>query len=335
MPAESFGAYCERLIGQQRRDTRETVSKAARYAIDASPTHSGRAQAIKWMEAHPNGALFSELVFLPKLEHGARLLEAIDQHAQGLQSMIPAEPILSVPMMTVYRAMFEATAQLCNLFDASIVPEKIAARAVAAQIDALQGTERVGALFHGNDKAIKRAESAREGLKAIMRFFTAEAAIEFTTASRGDFPHHAVTVKVGAHRENVKFNATHAIRLHIGEDWHYELGSGVAHSRPWALPSFVDGFDDPPEDRRDFDTLVVITGGVLLCADAVHKALEGETGYDTKPARKQTLLRRKGLLSFGRNEAPSLIGLDDYESRPGNYRGQNYPDDYAAAFRVN
>lgn len=334
MPADTFAAYCQRLIGQQRRDTRETVDAAIHYAVEVSPADSGRVRAIRWMENHPNGGLFNDLVFLPKVEHGARLLQAIDQHALGLQTMIPVEPLLSVPMMTVYRAMFEATAQLYHLFDASLPPEKIAARAVAAQIDALQGTERVGRLFHGHDDALGSAEAARDGLTAVMRHFTDEAAIEFAIGTRGEFGHHAITVKVGEHRENVKFNATDAIARHVGEAWHYELGSGLSHSRPWALPSFVRGFDEPSEKGPGTDTLIMVAAGVFLCADSIAKALEGETGFDTKQARQRTLLRRKGLLSRGRNEAPSLIGLEDFESRPQNYKGPKYPADYAAAFRA-
>lgn len=333
MPAETFGDYCARLVEQQRRDLRDAIDDATEKAVQQTVESSGRAKTIAWMDAHPRGGLFHDLVFSPKLDHAARLLQALDQHALALQLMLPVEPLVGVPMMTVYRAMFEATAQLCHLFDHTVPPDKMAARAVAAQIDALQGTERMASHFQGEDIPLQRAADVRDALEKVLAYFTDEGAVQFATSDRGKFKHHVVTVKIGPHTQNVRLNASEAIHRHIGDDWHYELGSGVAHSLPWALPSFVDGFEEAPMKSRDFDTRIVLTEGVFLCADAISKAVEGETGYSTADQRKRTLTRRKGLLRAGRNIAPTPIGLEEFESRPRNYQGQTFPDDYAKAFR--
>lgn len=314
MSAVTPAAYCARLLKRTRADVAAAIAEAVERR-DEGEDSSGRGRLIHWIAGidDPDTAGFLRFMADESLEDATRLLTAIDEHAHAMQLVMEAG-VASTSLVTLQRALIEAVLTLCYVHDATAAPARTMLRILARELDAVEGSERNSVAFPRTVVG-DRAAKIHEGVKGVRAMFV-RFGIELTPARNGS----TASLAYDGHRENVPFNATDAAKRYLKADaHHWNMGSGGTHSKAWFLPSVLDGLTDE-KLSSEVEQFGAPTFAVLASARVLLTAVAAHSGVSTTPARAAVFMREKALMAFVQGNDPSPISLEEFESRPADWK---------------
>ncbi|CAN5475794.1 hypothetical protein BH10ACT6_BH10ACT6_12710 [soil metagenome] len=273
----------------QEREALIALVVAAHASLEVDPVaESGRGRFVAWLRAEEaqgsdQVAHWEQLDF--ELIDDVMIIGAgISDHLRALELCLVAGPPLQTSIVTLGRAIFEATVRLCYLLESSVSPAQHTLRAAAQWADKFESTERTARSYdHDPQELAAIAERADE-------MHTALATMGFTRVAGGWNSRYTTNLGLQGEVANVSFNMTSAAKRYIaGVDFAWSVLSGAAHSKSWYINSAYgfDGEDDSkitaPEETHALVLLLLFAASdafvdaVCLWAGLNANALHDET----------------------------------------------------------
>ena len=309
----SPGQYAARLVAATRRDVMVALKRAT-SGMDTERPGSARRGVMAWLDEHDTEDHFLRYVANESRTDASRLLNAADQHAAAMQHLLH-DGVAFGALATLERALLESVLTLCYVHDHEASPDRLMLRMIARTLDTFEGSHRAHRQFTRTFTAAKR-RSGEESVAGVRDLFRAHG-VDIEPEKRGGTPH----IGLLGTRENVKFDATAAAQRYFGTDaHHWTTSSGATHSKAWYLISVS---PDSGERGGQAGTRVMgaATVGSLTASRALLRAIEGFTGFSTRPEQEGIFRREKGLISQLNGGAPlEPVSLAEHEARGPTWR---------------
>lgn len=289
-----------RVIRQHRAAIQRELT-AALVAFHEPVSDSSRAHDAEWLDDRKQHEIdvLNGILGLG-VEHTAELLRVAREHSIAIETLLDADEILPIPMMSLVRSVHEALLEVCWLTDPAIGSDQRIARAAAVCLASVQGN--LSPLKQLPDTGIRVAqvqESVQE-MHALLEQYGFELHLDKSGAL-------ATSVTYGAGRAALKLNVTELNHLYMpGSEHLWTLGSGGTHSRHW----FTAGL----EGSRDLLSTMIVAP-MLDFVDAAIDSINGYVGLPTREFHARGHQRRVALLSRRNEEiSPGAIsaGYDEY-----------------------
>lgn len=313
MSSISPGQYAARLVAATRKDVLTALERAT-SGVGAEEQGSARSQVMTWLHVHDTEDEFFRYVANENRDDASRLLNAADQHAAAMEHLLKSG-VAYGSLATLERALLEAVLTLCYVHDRQASPERLMLRMIARTLDTFEGSHRAQLHFTRTFTTAKR-RSGEENIAGVRDLLRTHG-VSIEPEKSGGTPH----IGFMGVKENVKFDATAAARHFLGTDaHHWSTSSGATHSKAWYLVAISPELD---EHGKSTGTSVMgaATLGALRGSRALLQAIEGFTGFSTRPEQDRVFRREKALVSqLNGGAAIDPVSLDEHEARSPTWR---------------
>ncbi|QNE34315.1 hypothetical protein [Leifsonia shinshuensis] len=321
-----FQEYAAKIVAQERQDLRHAFLESTDYAAGNLEVHgSGLRNVVEWMETRAEFPAL-RVIFEQGLEDAVRLLNSIDAHTEAIELLFRSGRGHTPAASTLLRAVHEAVVVLCYLYDSEVPPAQSVARLAAYKIDSVQGNESTLAEF-GRDaspKDLKRVQESTDGIKA---FFAENG---FVLGATKEPSRLCPSVSFEGERAQVRLKTTELAKTYLpDETYGWVIASGAVHSKPWFLPSTVDGFTEDAMAHPD-ESAATVLFSLLYAAGVLANTLRAHSGFDTTSAERRAFTRLKAAVARLDGTPFSPIDLETYKAR-GKSSAQRPPDGHVGA----
>lgn len=309
MPSGEFspGMYAARIVRAVLKDVDDLLDQVLEAGADRRPT-AGITAFDEWARTHKHSEFYLA-VFRQSMDDVERLLRTCVDMAESIAVLMETNGPSFVSPLVLSRSLGEAVMRVCHVIAADVPPQRTLARMAAFQLEAVEGNLRAAQMFG--------AQAAAEGARALDNIAEMQDWLKREGFELG--PHRVkpftAWIKVDGQTENIEFNATDAYKRYMPMGvWHWNLGSGVTHSRGWMLPSVAGAGDDAPLSSL-VELFITVTDVVLELGDALARAGAAHTALDVDWFHKKNHLRRRGMLSLAKRNNDIAVDHREYAAR--------------------